>query len=441
MKRIFLSISLLGVFLFPYFLQAQQWQPVGLEGQWVHVLAIDPVDANIFYAGCVARGEKEGGLYRSTNGGATWESLLNEDVWDLDFDPQNPDIMYVCSGRIFKSIDKGNTWSYADSGTVNAERAAGMFGPLAINPNQPDMLLVSQTYGLTLRTSIMYKTENGGRSWRRLASPPYGASALAVDPFCDNTVYAGDKAADYVVYRSKDFGETWEQWQDVGPHAYHAHDIKIVSIDSVVFHIIARGGAGIYISQDVGKTWEQKNEGLPEGSIITQVCLVDSTFYTSTFEFFDPGKSAVYKSSVYLIDWTPVGSFEAFQLKSIRALSYSEYYNKLFAGTSNGIFCYDLSLSAKIGSKKSPKSFLLKQNYPNPFNDNTVIEYEQKKTAHVILSIFNINGEWVMNLVNERKGPGLYKVMLLSKKLGSGIYFYQLRSESFTETKKLLLIR
>ncbi|NOY60861.1 MAG: T9SS type A sorting domain-containing protein [Calditrichaeota bacterium] len=439
-KRIFLSISLLGVFLFPYFLQAQQWQPVGLEGQWVHVLAIDPVDANIFYAGCVAR-DKEGGLYRSTNGGATWESLLNEDVWDFDFNPQNPDIIYVCSGRIFKSIDKGNTWSYADSGTVNAERAAGMFGPLAINPNQPDMLLVSQTYGLTLRTSIMYKTENAGRSWRRLASPPYGASALAVDPFCDNTVYAGDKAADYVAYRSKDFGETWEQWQDVGPHAYHVHDIKIVSIDSVVFHIIARGGAGIYISQDGGKTWEQKNEGLPEGSIITQVCLVDSTFYTSTFEFFDPGKSAVYKSSIDLIDWTPVGSFDAFQLVSIRALLYSEYYNKLFAGTSKGIFCYDLPVSVKIVSKQKPQSFSLKQNYPNPFNNNTVIEYELRIPAQVILDIYDINGKLIKRLVNDRKAIGIYRAIFSSKQLGSGVYFYRLKTDSFSETRKLLLVK
>ncbi|MBC8182930.1 hypothetical protein H8E88_17640 [candidate division KSB1 bacterium] len=131
---------------------------VGLEGRAITVLATNPADESILYTGCMT-GEKEIGLYRSLDGGTTWNSLLKEVVWDFDFHPQNPNIMYVCSDRVLKSFDKGETWFYADSGTVDAEHAAGMFGPLVINPNQPDMLLVSQTYGLTLRTSIMYKSE------------------------------------------------------------------------------------------------------------------------------------------------------------------------------------------------------------------------------------------------------------------------------------------
>jgi len=87
-----------------------------------------------------------------------------------------------------------------------------MFEHLVINPKQPDMLLVSQTYGLTLRTSIMYKSENGGNSWKKLEYPPYKVSALAIDPLCENTVYAGDGATRWV-YKSTDFGDIWEQWQ------------------------------------------------------------------------------------------------------------------------------------------------------------------------------------------------------------------------------------
>jgi len=240
MKEVSLLFFMCYVFLFPQSLHPQHWQKVGLEGEAVTVLAVDPADESILYAGSM-RGEKEWGLHRSLDGGTTWNSLLEEAVWDLDFHPQNPDIMYVCSDRLLKSVDKGETWFYADSGTVDAERANGMFGHLVINPNQPDVLLVTQTYGLTVVTSIMYKTENGGKSWRRLAFPTYVASAVAVDPFCDNTVYAGGNTRDYV-YKSTDFGETWEQWQDAGPNADWARDIKIVSIGSVVFHVIARGG-------------------------------------------------------------------------------------------------------------------------------------------------------------------------------------------------------
>ncbi|MBC8186274.1 T9SS type A sorting domain-containing protein [candidate division KSB1 bacterium] len=439
MKKIFFPLLLIYVCFFPQLLHSQQWQYIGLEGRAINVLATDPADESILYSGCMT-GEKEIGLYRTFDGGSTWNSLLKEAVWDFDFHPQNPDIMYVCSERVLKSIDKGETWFYADSGTVDAERANGMFGSLVINQNQPDMLLVSQTYGITLRTSILYKTENGGKSWQRLASPPQGASAIAVDPLYDNTVYAGDNASNYV-YKSTDFGETWEQWQDAGPDAAPAYDIKIVSIDSFVFHIVARGVSGFYISQDGGKTWEQKNEGLPKGSIITQVCLGDSTFYISKLKLLDPGETEVYKSNLDLIDWAPVGSLELFQLVSIRALLYSAHYNKLFAGTSNGIFCYDLPVSVETVPRQSPHSFSLKQNYPNPFNNSTAIEYELKKTAYITLDIYDINGKLIKRLVNDRKNIGIYRVMFSSKQLSSGVYICQLKTDLFSETRKLLLIK
>jgi len=436
MNKIILLLFLIGAFLFPHSLQAQQWQQVGLEGQWVHVLIVDPADRSILYAGCVAR-EKDGGLYRSTDGGTTWELLLNEDVWDFDIHPQDPNIFYVCSDRVLKSMNKGETWFYADSGTVDAEHAAGMFGPLVINPNNPQMLLVSQAYGLTIRTSLMYKSENAGKSWHKLASPPHGASALAVDPFCDNTVYAGDRATDYV-YKSTDFGETWESWQYAGTG--HANDIKIVSIDSAVVHIVVRSNSGFYISRDGGTTWEQKNEGLPQSSKITHVCLVDSDFYISIHKFYS-NETGVFKSHVSDIHWELVGNYEEFQGVIVGPLLYSTHFDKLFAGTGNGLFCYDLSVEVETEVKQSPQSFSLKQNYPNPFNNNTVIEYELKKTAHVILDIYDINGTWIKSLVNDRKSQGVYKVMFSSQRLGSGVYFCQLKTDSFSETRKLLLIK
>ena len=437
-KKIILSLFLIGAFLFPHFLQAQQWQQVGLEGRWVHILAIDPADESILYAGCVAR-EKDGGLYRSTNGGATWESLLDEVVWDLDFNPQNPTVLYVCSDRVLKSIDKGETWFYADSGTFDAERAAGMFGHLVINPNQPDMLLVSQTYGLTLRTSVTYRSEDGGKSWKSLEYPLYGVSPITLDPFCDNTIYAAGRHTGFI-YKSIDFGKTWEQWLTPVSSEDYATNIEIVSIDSVVFYIITWSISGFYISQDGGVTWEQKNEGLPKSSIITHVCLVDSAFYISRHKFYS-NESGVFKSSVSDIHWELVGNYEEFQGAIVGPLLYSIHFDKLFAGTGNGIFCYDLPVSVETFFKKGLQSFSLKQNYPNPFNNNTVIEYELKKIGSVILDIYDINGKLIKSIVNDRKSPGIYKVIFSSKQLASGVYFYQLKTDSFSETMKLLLIK
>jgi len=87
-----------------------------------------------------------------------------------------------------------------------------------------------------------------------------------------------------------------------------------------------------------------------------------------------------------------------------------------------------------------PDRYKLNQNYPNPFNPSTTISYLVSKTAWVSLKIYNELGQLVATLVDERKAVGSYKVNW-TPQLPSGIYFYQLHSDRFLETKKLLLLK
>ncbi|RMG20288.1 MAG: T9SS C-terminal target domain-containing protein [Methanobacteriota archaeon] len=88
-----------------------------------------------------------------------------------------------------------------------------------------------------------------------------------------------------------------------------------------------------------------------------------------------------------------------------------------------------------------PKMFELHQNYPNPFNPVTTIRYGVPKTSHVRIDLFNILGQRVMTLVDERKYPGYYFVRLHSDNLSSGIYFYRMKTDEFVKVRKLMLIR
>ncbi len=99
----------------------------------------------------------------------------------------------------------------------------------------------------------------------------------------------------------------------------------------------------------------------------------------------------------------------------------------------------------KIGN--APETFSLLQNYPNPFNPLTTIEYNLNRKETVTLSIYNVTGQLVRNLLSNRSHlPGSYRVVWdgtndMGQRVASGIYFYQIRTSSTAMTNKMLLAR
>jgi hypothetical protein len=92
-------------------------------------------------------------------------------------------------------------------------------------------------------------------------------------------------------------------------------------------------------------------------------------------------------------------------------------------------------------SKSSVYDYTLFQNYPNPFNPVTIIKYSLPVKSKVKLIIYNSLGEKVKQLVNEEKPIGTYTIEFDASNLPSGIYFYKLQTQNFTQTKKMILLR
>jgi hypothetical protein len=88
-----------------------------------------------------------------------------------------------------------------------------------------------------------------------------------------------------------------------------------------------------------------------------------------------------------------------------------------------------------------PNIYMLSQNYPNPFNPTTTINYQLQKGGSVSLKVYDMRGREVATLVNGEKEAGYYSAMLDGSKLSSGTYIYRLQTGSFTETKKLVLLK
>ena len=99
-----------------------------------------------------------------------------------------------------------------------------------------------------------------------------------------------------------------------------------------------------------------------------------------------------------------------------------------------------------IGVKENnliPDKYSLSQNYPNPFNPETVIKYSLQKSSFVTLKIYDVLGREVVTLVNEIKKPGEYLIPFSINQypLASGVYFYKLQTEEFSDVKRMIIIK
>ncbi len=87
------------------------------------------------------------------------------------------------------------------------------------------------------------------------------------------------------------------------------------------------------------------------------------------------------------------------------------------------------------------KSILLQQNYPNPFNPNTVIIYQLPVSSFAKLKVYDILGNEIAILVNERQNAGSYSVEFDASNYPSGIYYYKLEAGSFSEVRKMIFLK
>ena len=88
-----------------------------------------------------------------------------------------------------------------------------------------------------------------------------------------------------------------------------------------------------------------------------------------------------------------------------------------------------------------PSEYFLSNNFPNPFNPSTTIRYSIPQSTNVTIKVFDILGNEIETLVNKEKPTGTYELTWYAENLPSGIYFYQLKSDNYLETKKMILLK
>jgi photosystem II stability/assembly factor-like uncharacterized protein len=285
-------------------------------------IMIDPRDSNVVYV--AAQGQAWGpggerGLYKTVDGGKTWNRVLEigeyTGVSDMEMDPRNPDILYASSHQrerrvyskinggpesaIYKSTDAGATWTKQTKGLPKGD--LGRIG-LALSPANPDIIYA--VVELPESKSAFYRSSDMGESWEKRSDK--GSSS----PQYYNEVYADPLNPDVVILMdtynalSKDGGKTWENIEGKNKHVDN-HALWIDPNDTN--HFIAGCDGGIYETYDRAETWQFKNN-LP----ITQYYHVrtdnDYPFYNVYGGAQDNGSwfgpSQTHRNDLVNSDWT-----------------------------------------------------------------------------------------------------------------------------------------
>ena len=320
----------------------------------------------------------------------------------------------------------------------------------------------SSIFAGTISQGIFISTDEG-QSWTQTSLNDRWVYSLAVD---GSVIYAGTYI--YGVYKSTDNGQTWFQTSVNNNNIYtilitggriFAGGMRSMYISSDngqswvtsafnntnIYSLAVSGsqiyagtgdyynshGTGVYVSSDNGQTWIQTSLN---NKIIASFIVIGSKIFAGA----DP--SGVYLSSDNGISWVPKNE----GLGNSNIVSFISNNDYLFAGTRGGSV-WKRSLSELIGitniSTEVPKEFSLSQNYPNPFNPSTKIRFQIPKSGLVNMAVYDILGREITTLVNEELKPGIYEAEWDASNYPSGVYYYKLFTNEFSETRKAVLIK
>ena len=256
------------------------WRHLGLEEtRHIGKVEVHPRDPDVVYVAALGNlwaPNPERGVFRSTDGGATWDKVLYVDEFtgavDLVMDPANPSILYAATYQrlrrawgfngggpgsgIYKTTDGGESWTELTRGLPSGDK--GRIG-LAISASSPDVLNALVEHASPGGQGT-YRSDDGGESWERVSSlnpRPMYYSEIFIDPTEPDRVYV--LATD--VFRSEDGGRSWteiggEPTYDVGLHR-DQHGLWIDPSDPD--HLYMGGDAGLHESYDMGSTWRKVN--------------------------------------------------------------------------------------------------------------------------------------------------------------------------------------
>jgi len=385
-----------------------------------------------------------GSLFKTTDGALTWQpagSPGNFEYSNIFFtDNQKGILTTVPMGseagywfRMFVTSDQGVSWTetqqyynfisdlYNDNsgfyfsiqGFSNFETLGGLF-----HTQNNSMNFVSIPFFNYFRNSSVFSVcRSNNRTW---ISAYYGDD---VGTDVNRLGYTADNGSSWNIVLN-DSGVAWKQ------DPMHNKFYKIRFINESIGFLSSK--LGLMKTLNGGDNWSFIDTTITKG--------IQTHFFTSADTGWVYRLNNIYKTT---------NGGENFELQFI----YNSYLTQPFF--INSLTGYILCSNQKIlktitggltdvqnaNSQNIPNTFSLSQNYPNPFNPKSVINYELQFTGLAKLKVYDVLGNEVAVLVNEKKNAGSYSIEFDGNGFASGVYFYKLEAGDFAETKRMILLK
>ena len=383
----------------------------------------DEVDNGIYLCNTSAEG-----LLKSTNNGANWTVLMNKAVNDIEFDPLNGNVIYAgCTDGLYKSSNKGMTWSLYNNSFSPDLNVKG----IVKNPNMGDTLFVSTN-------KAVYKV---------FGQAVADTSVTNYFPMAVGNVYVYEQSSLYPPYSRTKITITKDTVVDGKRYYYFSSSLpgfyqygnwyRVNGATGVVTGLTNNYTCNYLVNERYIDSLGSKmgNNLLKCGANLSQC------YDTSNFSVFGiPAKQKTFREDGLVINYRTYSKY--FGLTKVYSWEITGWTMTLVGCKINGVTYGDTLLTGvESVSSEVPDSYSLGQNYPNPFNPNTVISYQLPVISDVVIKVYDVRGREVRTLVNERMQAGMYEATFDGTGMNSGVYFYRMISEGFTETKKMLLIK
>lgn len=433
------------------------WDTLGVN---VRTEVVDDIAVfgNAIWLGGWVNGTDEDIVWRSTDGGATFTrksiaTFTNSAGFTLAARDANIALAATWLGDIYRTTDGGANWTMVHTyGGGN-----GFFDGIKFTGGDSVMAVGDATDATGL---YVVKSTDAGATWTRftnlptfeattpniIASATYHQIMDAIGPYFWITTYVASGTAPTVL-RTTNFGESWTSTAvTLTGGLTQAYSIRSINMrDLTTGYLIPRqNGANLrhffHKTTDGGATWSDTIL-VERGSVVKAIEPVRGTTNLLGMGYRSSDPKAWWSTDGGT-NWTvisPAAPGDGSDLTQTQfvstALGYSVGYYKALKFTPPGATAVEQEGSGV------PATYTLDQNFPNPFNPSTTIRFSIPASGNVTLKVYNLLGMEVATLVNGELSAGTHRVTFDAANLPSGVYFYRIDAGSFSDVRKMALLK